>query len=129
MDSVPPATITSANPAMMRSAANAMDCNPEEQKRLTVTAEVSFGNPARNAAIRATFMPDSPSGMAQPRITSSISCTLSPGTRSTASLITKAARSSGRVARSEPRGAFPTGVRTTDAITASCMILPLPASG
>jgi len=67
-----------------------------------VIADVSTGSPARNAAIRATFMPCSPSGMAQPRITSSISLASSPGTRAIASFITSAAKSSGRVARSDP---------------------------
>ena len=38
MDSVPPAMMQVAIPAMMRSAAIAMVCEPDEQKRLTVTA-------------------------------------------------------------------------------------------
>src|SRR6266481_4283252 len=63
MDSVPPATMISAEPPRMRSAASAMACRPEEQKRLMVIAEVSTGRPARRAAMRATFMPCSPSGM------------------------------------------------------------------
>jgi hypothetical protein len=86
----------------MRSAARAIDCKPEEQKRLMVIAEVSTGRPARSDAMRATFIPCSPSGMAQPRITSSISLASRPGTRASASLMASAARSSGRVARKEP---------------------------
>src|SRR5580700_11624081 len=121
IDSVPPATITCADPARMRSAAIAIACNPEEQKRLMVIAEVSIGKPARSAAIRATFIPCSPSGIAQPRITSSISLASKPGTRASASLIASAARSSGRVARNDPLNAFPTGVRTEETITASAM--------
>ena len=58
---------------MMRSAANAIACRPEEQKRLIVTAEAVTGMPARRLAMRATFRPCSASGIAQPRITSSIS--------------------------------------------------------
>ena len=81
---------------------SAMACSPDEQKRFTVIAEVSTGRPARKAAMRATFIPCSPSGIAQPRITSSISLASKPGTRAIASLMASAARSSGRVARSEP---------------------------
>src|SRR6266496_1307676 len=125
MDSVPPATITSAPPTAIRSAAMAMDCNPEEQKRLMVNAAVSTGSPARNAAMRATFMPCSASGMAQPRITSSISLGSSCGTRSSAPLIAIAASSSGRVVRSVPLKARPTGVRTDEMITASRIVSAL----
>src|SRR6266403_4808503 len=124
MDSVPPATMTWAEPERMRSAARAMACRPEEQKRLMVIALVSTGRPARRAAMRATFMPCSPSGMAQPRITSSISLASRPGTRASASLMANAARSSGRVARSEPLKARPTGVRTAETMTASGMAGP-----
>ena len=122
MDSAPPATITFAWPAMIRSAASAMACRPEEQKRLMVMAEVSTGRPARSEAIRATFIPCSASGMAQPRITSSISLTSRPLARAMASLIAAAARSSGRVARRVPLGALPTAVRTELTITASRMV-------
>src|ERR1035438_10125317 len=58
IDSVPPATMTSAPPLMMRSAAIAIDCSPEEQKRLIVSAETSTGKPARREAMRATFRSD-----------------------------------------------------------------------
>src|SRR4051794_36860971 len=125
MDSTPPARITSALPDMMRSAAIAIDCRPEEQKRLMVIAEHSTGRPARNDAIRATFIPCSASGMAQPRITSSISLASSCGTRASAPLMATAAISSGRVARSPPLYARPTGVRTALAITTSLIIKPL----
>src|SRR5580692_1531234 len=119
MDSVPPETMISAPPLMMRSAAIAMACSPDEQKRLIVSAETSTGNPARSDAIRATFMPCSASGMAQPRMTSSISWASICGTRSSAPLIATAASSSGRVARSVPLKARPTGVRTEEAMTTS----------
>src|SRR5262249_51023614 len=115
----PPATITSAPPARIRSALSAIACNPEEQNRLIVIADVSTGSPARSAAIRATFIPCSPSGIAQPRITSSISFASSPGTRAIASLIANAAKSSGRVARNDPLYALPTGVLTALTIHAS----------
>src|SRR5207245_3242705 len=57
MDSVPPATITSAPPDMIRSAAVAIACKPEEQNRLIVMAEASIGTPARRDAVRATLIP------------------------------------------------------------------------
>src|SRR5215469_9523929 len=128
MDSVPPATATSPCPATIRSAAIAMACSPEEQKRLIVIAEDSTGKPARKAAIRATFIPCSASGIAQPRITSSISLGSRPFARATASLIATAARSSGRVARNVPFGALPTAVRTELTITASRIdhLTPIP---
>src|SRR5712691_2743388 len=121
MDSAPPARITSAWPTMMRSEAIAMAWRPEEQKRLMVIAEDSMGRPARRAAMRATFMPCSASGMAQPRMTSSISCGSKPGTRAIAPWMATAARSSGRVERSVPLNALPTAVRTELTRTASRM--------
>ncbi len=121
MDSAPPATATSACPVMMRSAAMAMDCNPEAQNRLTVIAAVLTGRPARSVAMRAMFIPCSASGMAQPMMTSSTSFGSRPFARATASRIANAARSSGRIARSIPRGAFPIAVRTELTITASRM--------
>ena len=124
MDSVPPATTTSAPPLMMRSAAMAIACSPEEQKRLIVSAETSTGNPARSDAIRATFIPCSASGVAQPRITSSISLGSTWGTRSSAPMIAIAANSSGRVARRVPLNARPIGVRTEDAMITSLIKSP-----
>src|SRR3954467_8010718 len=110
-----------ANPHMMRSAANAIAWRPDEQKRLIVTADAETGTPARRLAMRATFSPCSPSGIAPPRITSSISRASSPGARRSASAITVAASSSGRVPRRVPFGALPTGVRTAETMTASIM--------
>src|SRR6266576_1964918 len=121
--SSPPATATSALPVLILSAAIAIDCNPEEQKRLIVIALVSTGRPARIAAARATFIPCSASGLAQPMITSSISDASRPGTRAMAALMAAAPMSSGRVSRRVPFGALPTAVRTADTITASFMIL------
>ncbi len=96
IDSVPPATTLCAKPHMMRSAAKAIDCRPDEQKRLMVTADAATGTPARRLAMRATFSPCSASGIAQPRITSSISAGSTPGARRSASAMTAAAISSGR---------------------------------
>src|SRR6202171_1072540 len=122
IDSKPPASATWALPVRMRSAAMAIDCNPEEQNRLMVMALVSTGRPARIAAARAMFMPCSASGIAQPMITSSISDISRPGTRAIASLITAAPISSGRVFFRVPFGALPIAVRTADTMTASLIV-------
>src|SRR6202046_1842078 len=84
-------------------------------------AAVVTGRPARREAMRAMFIPCSASGMAQPMITSSISSGARPLARAIASLITTAARSSGRVLRRAPLGALPTAVRTELTMTASRM--------
>src|SRR6266480_1247297 len=57
--------------------------------------------------------------MAQPRMTSSICSTGSCGTRASALLMARAARSSGRTVRIFPFGALPTGVRAAATIKAS----------
>jgi hypothetical protein len=118
---VPPATIVEAKPHITRSAAYAIACRPDEQKRLTVTAEAATGMPARRLAMRATFMPCSASGIAQPRITSSTSDGSIPGARLSASAMAADASSSGRVPLSVPPGALPTAVRVADTMTASFM--------
>ena len=112
MLSVPQASIRSASPRRMRSAAIATACEPDEQKRLTVTPGTLSGSPASSSPIRATFMPCSASGIAQPTITSAMRCGSMPGALASAARITCASRSSGRVLRNMPRGALPTGVRT-----------------
>src|SRR5688572_24711025 len=121
MLSVPPAMMAFAEPPLMRSAANAIACNPDAQNLFTVTAEASTGNPARRLAMRATFSPCSASGIAHPRMTSSMSAAPTPGARCITSRITVAASSSGRVDRSAPFGALPTGVRTAETISASAI--------
>ena len=96
-----------------------MAWSPDEQKRFTVTADALTGTPARRLAMRATFMPCSASGIAQPRMTSSISAGSNWLARASAAWIVAAAMSSGRVVRSVPAGALPTAVRTAETITAS----------
>src|SRR6516164_4310690 len=90
-------------------------------------AEAVTGSPARKLATRATFIPCSASGIAQPRITSSTSDLSSWGKRASAPVIAKAARSSGRVVRRVPRGALPIGVLTADAMMTSLMMTSFPA--
>ena len=48
--SVPPASITSASPRRMRSAASATACKPDEQKRLTVMPGTVSGKPGEQHA-------------------------------------------------------------------------------
>jgi hypothetical protein len=85
---------------------------------------MAMGSPARSDAMRATFVPDSPSGVAQPRITSSTASGASCGVCAISARMTSAAISSGRVVRSEPRGALPTAVRRPATMTASFMVSP-----
>ena len=62
IDSKPPAANISPSPAMIRCAASAMVCSPEEQKRFIDTPAVVTGQPARKRDLtRATFAPDAPS--------------------------------------------------------------------
>src|SRR5476651_1429949 len=63
----------SPSPAMMRWAAVAMVCRPDEQKRLMVMPPVVTGQPPRMAIWRAMLPPVAPSGLAQPASTSSTS--------------------------------------------------------
>src|ERR1035438_3755871 len=121
MLSAPPAMMISAPPERMRSAAMAMACRPELQKRLMVTPVTVSGRPARRATQRAMLLPDSASGMAQPRTMSSISAAGTCGCFSKRRRMTAPARSSGREVRSAPRGALPTAVRRQSIMTASCM--------
>jgi hypothetical protein len=98
MLSAPAAIITSASPTRMRSAAIWMADRPEAQKRLTVTPPTGCWN-ARPMAMRAMFMPCSPSGKEQPMMESSIALGSSVGTCSMALLMAATSRSSGRVLR------------------------------
>ena len=70
-------------------------CIEEPQKRLTVVPATEIGRCASSATRRAMFMPCSPSGKAQPTITSSMSAASMP-LRSISASITCAASSSGR---------------------------------
>ncbi len=97
IDSAPPAISTSASPTRMRSAAIWIAVRPEAQKRLTVTPPTGFGKPHSATAMRAMFMPCSPSGNEQPTIASSIAAGSRPGTCFIALLIAAISRSSGRV--------------------------------
>ena len=111
MLSVPAAIMMSASPVRMRSAAMDTALSPDEQKRLIVIPATLFGSPASSRPIRATFIPCSASGIAQPTITSSTRAASICGTCASALCSTNASIESGRVDLSAPRGALPTGVR------------------
>ena len=119
MLSVPAAIMTSASPRRMRSAASATACTPDEQNRLIVMPDTVLGNPASKRPMRATFMPCSASGIAQPTITSSMILVSIPGHCASADFSTCASMSSGRTFLNMPRGALPTGVRVAATMYAS----------
>jgi hypothetical protein len=96
IDSAPPAISTSASPTRMRSAAIWIAVTPEAQKRFTVTP--ATGCPKASwTAMRAMFMPCSPSGNEQPMIASSMAFESSDGTCVIALRMAATSRSSGRV--------------------------------
>jgi hypothetical protein len=99
IDSAPPAISTSASPTRIRSAAICTAVSPDAQKRLTVTPPTGFGKPHSATAMRAMFMPCSPSGNEQPTIASSIAAGSSVGACCIALLIAATRRSSGRMLR------------------------------
>src|SRR5712692_373862 len=108
IDSRPPPTATAMPSTMMRWAAMLIAMRPELQNRLMVSPGTVTGSPARIAASRAILWPVAPSGLAQPRMTSSTS----PGAtfaRSTAFWITCPARVAPWVLLKAPRTAAPIG--------------------
>src|SRR5690606_19247532 len=70
IDSMPPATTTSAEPALIRSWPSIIAFMPEPQTLLMVVQPVAAGRPAPSAAWRAGAWPR-PAGSTQPMITSS----------------------------------------------------------
>ena len=68
-----------SSPRRMLSAAIATACRPDEQKRLMVMPGTVSGRPASSTPMRATFMPCSASGMAQPMMASLMRLTSMPG--------------------------------------------------
>ena len=111
IDSTPPVRTTSDQPATISPAPVARACSPDEQKRFIVIAGTVIGRPARRTARRATFMPCSASGKAQPTTTSSMTAGSNWGTFSRKPWIRRASNSSGRVCRKVPRPDRPTAVR------------------
>ncbi len=114
MLSMPPATITLAEPAASMSCANIIARMPEPHILLIVTAPVESGRPALRIAWRAGAWP----WPAIRQLPNSTSSTASPGTpaRSTAALIATAPSSQAcRPAKSPSRP--PIGVRAAETMT------------
>src|SRR4029077_11116594 len=112
----------SPSPAMMRCAAIAIVCSPDEQNRFTVIPEVVTGQPARIAICRALLRPGAPSGVAQPMMTSS----MSPGSRPARSIACRSAWPpivAPWVMLNAPRQLLQSGVRAVETITASGIAL------
>src|SRR5690606_17373485 len=110
---------------MMRPAAMAIDCRPDEQKRLIVVPEVVTGQPAQMAARRPIFMPVAPSGAPQPMMTSSTSPGSMPA-RAMACLIAWPAMAAPCVLLKPPRPALARPVRAVETMTASLDMDGLP---
>jgi len=108
---------------MMRCAASAMVCSPEEQKRFTVMPGTLTGQPARSAIWRAMFQPAAPSGLAQPMMTSSTSWQ-STLARSSAACTTCPPIFAPCVMLSAPFQLLQSGVRAVETITASVIEPP-----
>src|SRR5262245_41258617 len=114
MDSMPPATTTSVEPAVSKSCANIAAFIPEPHILLTVVQPAASGSPAPSEAWRAGAWPW-PAGSTQPMITS---CTSSGFTlaRSTAARIAAAPSSGAAKLFSSPWNA-PIGVLAADTMT------------
>ena len=121
MLSTPPPINASLPPLTIWYAASAIDCRPEEQKRLRVTPPVEVGSPASMAETLAILCPCGPWGCPQPRMTSSTSRGSSWGVLRSTSRMQCAASSSGRVRLNDPRNDLARAVRELATMTASLM--------
>ncbi len=108
---------------MIRWAASAIVCSPDEQNRLIVMPGTDTGHPPAMAAWRAIFQPVAPSGLAQPISTSSTSPGCSPA-RSIACLTTWPPIVAPCVLFNAPRNDLASPVRAVETITASAMGSP-----
>src|SRR6185436_16358134 len=108
---------------MMRCAASATVCSPEEQKRFTVMPDTVTGMPARIAIWRAMLPPVAPSGVAQPMMTSSTSWG-SSFARFSAACATWPPILAPWVMLSAPRQLLHSGVLAVETITASVIEFP-----
>src|ERR1700678_3496095 len=91
-----------------------------------VIALDSTGRPPRRPTGRATLRPCGPSGIAQPRTSSSTSAGFTCGTRASSAAMTWPASSSGRVCASVPLCARPTAERTASTITTFSIMALVP---
>src|ERR1700678_1161313 len=123
IDSTPPAIATSFSPKAIDCAAELMACKLEPHKRLIVAPATETGEPASNAAMRATSRLSSPLAFAAPKKISSMRSGSIPVRRTTAETAV-AARSSGRTLDNAPRYR-PIGVRTASTIQTSRRVVTL----
>jgi hypothetical protein len=123
MLSMPPASITCADPATSMSWANIIVRMPEPHILLIVTAPVESGSPARRMAWRAGAWP----WPAIRQLPSSTSSTASPGTpaRSTAALTATAPSSQACSAEKSPSKP-PIGVRAAETMTIDSAMVVAP---
>src|SRR5690606_38236967 len=121
IDSMPPATTTFAEPALIRSWPNITAFMPEPQTLLMVVQPADGGRPAPNAAWRAGAWPR-PAGSTQPRMTSSTWSAASPAC-SSAPLIAAVPSSGVGTPVNWPRKE-PMAVRLAPTMTTSLMGTP-----
>lgn len=93
---------------------------PDEQKRLIVVPDVVTGQPAHSAAFRLMFIPVSPSGMPQPRKTSSTAAGSTPAL-AIAALMAWPPSAAPCVALKPPRNDLASPVRAVETMTARPM--------
>src|SRR5487761_142172 len=110
MLSIPPATKQSPSPALIPCAASMIALSPEPQTLFSVRAHVSGGRPEKSAACLAGFWPN-PADTTFPIMTSSISVSLIPPARLSASLMTIAPSFIAEYSRKVLPN-FPMGIRT-----------------
>src|SRR5215470_2723092 len=121
IDSMPPATMMSYSPSLIRSAAWAIASRPDRQTLLTVVAGMAIGMPALTAACREVIWP-APACSTWPMITYSTWSGVIPA-RSMAPLMANPPRSTADKPASDP-SRRPIPVRAPPMITGS----PMPAS-
>src|SRR5688572_30080193 len=118
---MPPATMTLADPALIRSWPSMIAFMPEPQTLLTVVQPASFGRPAPSAAWRAGAWPR-PAGSTQPMITSSTASGLRPACATAAWIATVPSCVAGTPVNWPSRA--PMGVRLAPAMTTLDMGTP-----
>ena len=119
MESTPPAIAISVCPDAIWLDAMAMDCRPDEQKRLIVMPAVVIGSLDRTTAKRARLPSCSPVWLAAPTTTSSTSSGDTFGLRSKSASMQCASMSSERVMLKLPRWDLARPVRTLSTTTTS----------
>ena len=111
---MPPATMTSASPALIACAASMTDLSPEPHTLLIVTALTVAGMPDLSSACRAGACP-TPPWMTLPMMTSWTSSAGTPARSSAARMAT--APSSGAVSGASAPRNLPIGVRAAATMT------------